>query len=161
MQTRLSLIVLLGALSVACTSPNGPPRDAKSQPDTATQAEAIQAAKDTARQAMVADLYERWRYEYVLYRKAVSDAVARSSAPPAGTGEAPGSAPVRSLDELLRASAPEEHNPEALRLNQAWIETSRVYDARLRELASDPDEDPRSPLRPDVREALAPSTPSQ
>ena len=143
----------LAAFALAgCTGSRGPRMDEVPADSGTKQAAAIADAQAVARQAAIDDLYEQWRYDYVLYRKAVEDALARGKA-----AEAPDGEPVRSLDEILREAAPEQHDPEVKQLFDAWLRESQRYDSRLRQLANDPDSDPRSPLKPEVREALVPA----
>ncbi len=145
------LALPLSAL-VACGSSRGPKVEPPPPGSGDKQAAAVADAQAAARQGVVDDLYEQWRYDYVLYRKAVEDALAREAA-----AKQPEAAdPVRSLDEILRESDPEAHNPDVKRLFDQWLAQSQKYDSRLRQLANDPDADPRSPLRPEVREALVP-----
>jgi len=140
---------LLAGLSLACTNterqdPHG------SQSDGEAQAERVRQAQEQSRQDAIEDLYEQWRYEYVLYRTAVSEALAAERAP------SEPAQPVRSVEELLRESDPEGHDPAAQALRAQWLESSQNYDLRLRRLENDPERDPRSPLKPEVREVLVP-----
>jgi len=147
--TALALSALaLPLLAAACSSPE---RAAAAPPMTeAEQARAITEAKAKARDAAIADLYEQWRYQYVQYRKAVETRRAASAAAPAPADS------VRSLDELLRDQDPESYDPALKALRDRWLTESQQFDRRLRELQNDPETDLRSPLRADVREALAP-----
>lgn len=146
-------LTLLAVLAGACTSANTPGGGTKTQPDGKAQADAIADARTAAREGVVADLYEQWRYDFVMYRKALADTLARSAEPAEPTS------PVRSLEDLLRASDPELRDPEARKLHEQWVAKSHNYDARLRQLASDPEADPRSPLREEVRSELDPTKP--
>ena len=55
----------------------------------------------------------------------------------------------------LRESDPEQFDPAVQELRAQWLAASELYDLRLRQLENDPELDPRSPLKPEVREALA------
>lgn len=136
----------------ACGGPGGPKVESPPPGSGEQQAAAVADAQAAARQGVVDDLYEQWRYDYVMYRKAVEDTLARDAA----AREAEAADPVRSLDEILKESDPELHHPDVKRLFDQWLAQSQKYDTRLRQLANDPDADPRSPLRPEVREALVP-----
>ncbi len=140
--------LVLPLFTAACSSPDRAP--AAPPMTEAEQARAIADAKAKARDAAIADLYEQWRYQYVLYRKAVeTQREAQAAAPPPADN-------VRSLDELLRDQDPESNDPALKSLRDRWLTESQSFDRRLRELQNDPESDPRSPLREEVREALAP-----
>jgi hypothetical protein len=144
MQPKLLLtLALLAGLSTACRSTE------KLDPNSAEGREAgLRAAQDKAREEMIADIYEQWRFDYVTYRRAVADAMALERVSDTGSG------PVRSIDELLREGDPAYFNPTVKSLRDQWVATSQDYNMRLRKLGNDPERDPRSPLRPEVREAL-------
>lgn len=144
MQPKLLLsLALLAGLSTACRSTK--PLDPNSEEGREA---GLRAAQDKAREAMIEDIYEDWRFDYVTYRRAVADAAALERVPDAGSG------PVRSIDELLREGDPAYFNPTIKALRDQWVTTSQDYNMRLRKLGNDPERDPRSPLRPEVREAL-------
>jgi hypothetical protein len=141
---------LLAGLSLACTNTESGKDPDSTQSSGEAQAERVRKAQEQARQDAIDDLYEQWRYEYVLYRTAVAQALAAEPTP-----SAPGE-PIRSVEELLRVSDPEGHDPAAQALRAQWLEASQDYDLRLRQLENDPERDPRSPLRPEVRASLVP-----
>lgn len=151
---RGSLIVAaVAAFAFGCRGP-GDPRGGSAEeraPSAASsyeaQARAIEESKERARQGAIEALYAEWRQEYRAFRAASNAAISAAAAQPEA-------GPVRSVDEILREADPTAHDPEVQRQFEAWLAKSRRYDARLRELASDPETDPRSPLRADVREAL-------
>lgn len=150
--SRLLPFALLAGLSLACSNTKSDQDAHAGQSSGEAQAERVRQAKEQARQDAIDDLYEQWRYEYVLYRTAVAEALAAEPAPDAAK-------PVRSVEELLRESDPEAHDPAAQALRAQWLDASQRYDLRLRQLENDPELDPRSPFKPEVREALVP-TPS-
>jgi hypothetical protein len=141
-------LALFAGLSLACSSTRSEPE--REQATGEEQALRVRQAQVAAREAAVADLYEQWRYEYVTYRKAVDEALA------AAQPSEPVADPVRSVEELLRESDPEANDPALQDLRAEWLAASEKYDLRLRQLANDPELDPRSPLHPEVRAALEP-----
>lgn len=145
---HLLVFSLLASLSLACSSTKSEPVPPSPQSSGEAQAERVRQAQDQARQKAIDDLYEQWRYEYVVYRKAVDDTLVAQRAPDAPVN------PVRSVEELLRERDPEGNDPAVVELHALWLESSQKYDLRLRQLANDPEHDPRSPLKPEVREAL-------
>lgn len=139
----LLTLALLAGLSTACRSTT------KLDPDSAEgRAEGLRVAQEKAREEMIEDIYEQWRFDYVTYRRAVADAMAVERVPDSSSG------PVRSIDELLREGDPAYFNPQVKALRDEWVTTSQDYNMRLRKLGNDPERDPRSPLRPEVRETL-------
>jgi len=148
-QPLLPLALALG-LALACTNTESGRDTNNAQSSGEAQAERVRLAQEQARLDAIDDLYEQWRYDYVTYRKAVADALAVEPTPSAPAES------VRSIDELLRESDPEGNDPAAQALRAQWLAASERYDLRLRQLSNDPTLDPRSPLKPEVRETLAP-----
>lgn len=141
----LPALVLLGA----CSAPEGPPKRTAPPPleEEARQAQALEAAKKNAREAAVEDLYRQWRGEYLAFAQKVEAVrAARREEEPAS--------PVRSLDELLRETDPQFEEPAAREAYRSWLSASETFRDRLRTMQNDPEADPRSPLLPEVREAL-------
>jgi hypothetical protein len=136
----LTLAVLVGlCLASGCKGRDLTPGEA--------QAKRVDEAQEKARLDAIDDIYEDWRYDYVTYRTALTNALAVKPVP---RGE---NQPVRSVEELLRESQPET-DPTVQALNADWLATSEKYNLRLRQLQNDPQRDPRSPLLPEVREEL-------
>jgi len=136
----VGLPVLL--IAAACTSNNTVRSGGGRKVSGAEQAEAVRNAQENARQAAVENLYAEWRLAQTNYQSGLQTLEAQAAAQRAQDN----SGPVRSLEELLRETAPELHDPAARELHQRWLEESTKFDSRLRQLNSDPDQDPRSPL---------------
>jgi hypothetical protein len=137
------------ALASACAGPEPAPEPPPPTYEERTQR--LEEAKQAARDAAVAQLYEEWRRSYAQYRASVAQ-VLDAEGPGNSTG-----GPVRPLEELLREADPETHDPRLAELRRHWLERSEEFDRQLRALQSDPRTDPRSPLLPEVREALEPA----
>lgn len=144
-----SALSLLALSFLACTSSQGPPERAPVdvRAEEARQAEALAQAKAQAREQAVHDVYTRWQEKFVRYSRQVSDAARQ-----AATAEP--ASPVRSVDELLAGTDPMAADPALRSAYAQWLADSRRFTDELRALGNDPETDVRSPLLPELREAL-------
>lgn len=144
MRTSAALLPFFLAATLACRGP----RTEAPPPADEHPAVALERAKAEARAGAIAETYAEWHAEYRRYAAEIERIEAEREK------AAPDDDPVRSVEELLRDGDPETWDPEVSEHRRAWVELSQKYAARLTELRNDPRTDPRSPLLPEVRDAL-------
>ena len=144
LRRAMALSLVLCAVPLAgCGEKSWPRRAGRvAQDSEARQAERIAAAKATAREGVITDVYAEWERAFAVHRLELETHAADSKS----ARSASSSSPVRSLDELMREVDPEGRDPVMREKAERWKQTCANYQRRLVELGNDPSTDPRSPL---------------